>query len=176
MTGPKYDDYTIAPEDADVLKGASLLPGHLRRLIIGKMVAEQGVAHIVNLFAQFIGLANSVVANNREMVEMLMIMHNDDHPYAAEKANLPTIFGALSGIGVAAGIDQTVLCEGCAYRIGTAANQSPVTTCDAEWVVKDLGLKFLCHMDGEAEGKHKKACAGFAQARAKFNRQLQIED
>jgi hypothetical protein len=163
-------DYTITRPDAENLRGIVLLPADIRQMALKKYVERHGVGDLIALFSQFIGLANSVVANNREMVEIILITEGGMWPNSAEQANLPTIFGALNGVVIADGIDQSKLCEGCAFRVGTSANQSPVTTCDADWQSHPGNANFMCHMDMDNEGQPKKACAGFAQLRAARNK------
>lgn len=167
MNEPKAIDYVMSKDDAQYLMGACQLPSDLRIEILNKYLEEHGQADLVNLFAQFIGLANSTVANNREMIELYLITDHDHHPETAHKINLPTIFGALSGAGLSAGIDQSKLCETCAYRLGSPPNQSPVTTCDADYCSDESFLKFMCHHDLDDDGKPTKACAGYAQVMAK---------
>ena len=117
----------------------------------------------MELFSQFIGMANSVIENNREMLELFLITECHVHPYTAEKINLPTLFGALNGIEIAERVEESKTCTGCAFRRGTCANQSPITTIDAKDAVEgDIG-QFMCHtdLDDNMEPTHK--CIGYAQ-------------
>ncbi len=156
-------DYTLTAEDADALKAVVLLPGDIRAQLLKKYLAERGTAALVNLFCQVIGMANSVVANNREMIELAGIISGELHPHNAHQINLPTLFGALSGVTLAASVDQTKTCNGCAYRLGAIANQSPVTTYDAEWCGQDGNQDFLCHERLDAKGNPRHLCAGNAK-------------
>lgn len=174
MTRPSHyhgSDYAIARSDADWLRGTVLMDAEIRVKVLQRYLRDNGADALVALFAQFMGLANSVVANNREMVELILITEAGMTPATAEQSNLPTVFGALQGVTIAAGIDQSKLCHGCAFRLGTVANQSPVTTSDADWCSHPGEKNFLCHMDGQAEGQHRKACAGFAQLRARRSKE-----
>lgn len=164
MTHSKAIDYSIDEADTRELLGIVSLPADYRGMLLTKYVAEHGTAALAELFAQFIGLANSVVANNREMAELLLITEGGMTPNAAEQANLPTIFGALNGILLAEGVDQAKTCGGCAFRLGSCANQSPVTTCDADWC-SDGEDQFMCHEDLDDVGKPTRKCTGFTQAR-----------
>jgi hypothetical protein len=140
-----------------------LLPFDLRVQLLQQYLTKHGVDALTQLFAQFIGMANSVVANNREMAELVLISEGNVHPHTAEKINLPTLFGAAMGAKNSLGIAQGPLCIGCAYRIGSAANQSPVTTIDAQSCKED-GEKFMCHENLDGSGKPTKLCVGHAHA------------
>lgn len=156
-------DYKLTPADADTLKSIVLLPGDLRTKLLQKYLAEHGVGALVGLFSQTIGMANSVVENSREMIELAGIISGELHPHNAHHINLPTLFGALNGVTLAASVDQASTCQGCAYRLGTCANQSPVTTCDAEWCENDGTQDFLCHERVSDGGVPRNLCAGHAQ-------------
>lgn len=159
----RADDYSMTPEHAKWLKGASLLDLELRREVLAKMLDEVGPAGLVEAFAQFIGLANSVVSNSHDFLELAAIVHGDMHPYQAEKINFPTIFGALMGVPLAEfGCDQA--CHGCAFRLGSAANQSPATTVDADWCGHPGEQPFMCHEDMD-KGEPTKICQGWLRLR-----------
>lgn len=164
MNEDKATDYAISPDDARELMGVVTLPHEYRSMVLTNYAAEHGIIALAELFAQFIGLANSVVANNREMLELHLICAHGEYPESAAKLNLPTLFGALNGVALAASVDQTKTCGGCAFRLGTPANQSPVTTCDAGWC-SDGEVEFWCHEDLDAKGKPRRKCVGFTQAR-----------
>jgi hypothetical protein len=157
-------DYSFSADEAKALMGITLLPNDLRHRALVAFMQERSVHALIQAFAQFIGLANSVVENNREMVELILITEGGMHPHTVEKANLPTIFGALNGVILTDGVDQTKTCGGCAYRLGTPANQSPCTTVDADWCAKTED-KFLCHQDLDHKGNPTRKCTGFTQAR-----------
>lgn len=154
-------DYRISVRDAEELKGISTLPHEFRLKRLRQLFTEHPDAAL-ELFSQFIGLANSVVENNREMAEYVLIGYGHVWPQEAQKINLPTIFGALNGIAIAASVNQRKTCVECAFRLGTAANQSPSTTCDVEWVI-GCDEKFMCHLDLDQDGEPTKHCAGFKQ-------------
>lgn len=159
----RAQDYHLTQQQADLLKGICLVPADLRLQALKLHGELVGLDRFADLFAQFIGMANSVVANNREMAELLLITEGGMHPHTAEKANLPTIFGALQGIELAEGVDLSKVCAGCAYRLGTPANQSPSTTCDAGDVLQPGEPVFLCHEDLDGQAQPHKACGGYAQ-------------
>lgn len=79
----------------------------------------------------------------------------------------PTIFGALNGVVLAEGIDPAPLCPGCAFRQGTAANQIPSTTCDADFCSHPDEQPFMCHAGLDERGEPTRGCPGFAQLRAR---------
>lgn len=165
-------EYEIGHAALDALMGAAVLPVAIRRTILDRLLSDLGREGFVDAFANFIGLANSVVANNREMIEVILLTEGRMYPAQAEKANLPTIFGALNGLKIAAGIDPAKTCAGCAFRVGTPANQSPSTTVDAEWCGHPGESDFMCHMEGlDERGEPTEGCAGWAQLRAARKRQ-----
>jgi hypothetical protein len=168
LVGAAYD---LSPAARDVLMGAVGLPLDIRRLALNRLMSDVGREGLIDAFAQFIGLANSVVENNREMVEIILITEGGMTDRAAEKANLPTIFGALNGLKIAEGVDVSKTCEGCAFRVGTPANQSASTTCDADWCGHPGEARFLCHAEGlDERGEPTQACAGWAQLRVERKR------
>lgn len=155
-------DYTMSKSDANELLGAVLLPNEIRALVLTKYLEKNGAKSLVNLFSQFIGMANSVIQNNRESLELFMIVDRDYHPYQAEKINLPTLFGALNGVKLADGVDQNKTCHGCACRLGSLANQSPSTTTDVDWCMGNDDI-FMCHEDMDESGRPTRRCVGFAR-------------
>lgn len=153
---PAPCDYTLTDSQAEALQAAVLLPVDLRRTLLRRLKKDE----LIELFAQFIGLSNSVVFNNREMIEVAGIISGELHPERAHEINLPTIFGALSGAKAANLVPaEAKTCGGCAYRLGTPANQSPVTTCDIDWQRAD-GDDFWCHEDMNADDSPSRKCIG----------------
>jgi cation transport regulator ChaC len=164
-TNPVACDYALASEDAEYFKAVCVLPFAYRRELLARFEAENGTPALIEVFAQFMGMANSVVANNREMAEMLLISVGHCDERTAESANLPTIFGALHGVVLAnRARSQGGMCEGCAYRLATPANQSPITSLDAADALEECSARFMCHVRGlDDEGEPTRLCAGFAQ-------------
>ncbi|KRU60506.1 hypothetical protein AN450_23745 [Pseudomonas aeruginosa] len=144
------------------LAGAVLLPADLRRQVLEKMAAQRDPATMLDLFAQVLGMANAVAENCRAMVELILI-ERGEHPHTAEQANLPTMFGALQGVVLAATVNPRGTCAGCAYRLGTPANTSPVTTSDAIYCRQELS-RFYCHADLDDQGNPVRTCVGHAKA------------
>lgn len=167
---PRAQEYSMGREDASWLAGTCQMPVDIRKVSLEAYTKQKGTDALINLFAQFIGMANSVVANNQEAIEIFGIIEGGMTPQQAEKLNLPTIFGACNGAMIAVGIDQSPLCRGCAFRIGTLANQSPSTTCDADYCGYPGEQPFMCHEDMDDKGEPTKGCIGFAQLRARRKR------
>jgi hypothetical protein len=158
----KMCEYQFSTKDADILKVIACLPNEKRMFFLSLYLKRNGQGALINLFSQFIGLANSVVSNNRVAVENILIIEGGMHPYSAEKANLPTIFGALSGVELAEGINQKKTCGGCAFRLGACANQSFSTISDTKYCLMEKEA-FMCHEGLNDGDEPKKSCAGFAQ-------------
>jgi hypothetical protein len=134
-------DYALTSAEAEMLKGAVLLPAEFREKVLERILQDRGPGTLLRLFVQAIGLANSVVANNRAMVEEGCLLPPD----SVEKLNLPTLFGALNGVALAASAEGCKgMCPTCAYRLGSPANQCEPTVCDADWQAGS-GEPFLCH-------------------------------
>jgi hypothetical protein len=159
-------DYNIRPRDAEWLSGTVMLPLDIRRLSLIKFVEQHGPEALLEAFAQFMGLANSVSANGASMCSLTRIMDGTEHPdRPEERVNMPTPFGALQGAILAAKSDTPARCATCAFRLGTIANQSPITTADADYCSHPGEQEFFCH-EGAGDNDHPtRACAGFAQAR-----------
>ena len=155
-------DYRMADAEAEYLRAVVLLPHGSRADLLTRYAVEHGHAAAINLFSQVIGMANSVIENNREMIELLGIIEGGEHPYRVEQYNLPTLVGALAGVPLANSIDQRKVCHSCAYRLGAPANQSPVTTIDAAYCSSDE-ITFLCHEDVDEKGNPTHLCRGHAQ-------------
>lgn len=155
-------DYDVSREDIEPLSRAVFLPADERAAVFRRFVAENGVEALIAAFAQFVGLANSVVANQREMIEIIGLVESGESPRLVEQYNLPSIPGALAGVKVACDVEQDRTCEGCAYRLGTCANQSPSTSDDAAYCADD-GEQFWCHMEVDDCGKPTQLCHGWAQ-------------
>lgn len=162
-------DYEIRPELASLLYGVATLPFEDRVLALGAIGHKYGAQELVELFAQFIGLASSVAENAKEHAEDLLIVMGGVHPHTAEKINMPCVLGALNGLHLVEGIDTSTVCHGCAFRKGTIANQSWSTTMDAEGCTQPGDDPFLCHEDLDDKGLPTKGCRGFAQRRAANN-------
>ncbi|OWK34652.1 hypothetical protein FRUB_10623 [Fimbriiglobus ruber] len=142
------------------LMGAVQFPNDIRLEVLQAMQRRLGSDATLALFSQFIGMANSVVANCHEALEVFLIVEKGWHPHEAEKLNFPTLFGALNGIKLAQGVNQQKTCHGCACRLGSLANQSPATTCDVDYCLAGDD-KFWCHEELNDDGTPTKRCIGF---------------
>lgn len=165
---PACERYSITPTDADMLQGVAAVGGELRGFLLRQYADNHGVEALVGLFGEFIGLANRLATNATEAAVVVLIAEGLE-PHEAERLNAPTVIGALEGIKLAAGVDSKPTCGGCAFRQGTVANMSPLTTADATDCVPAGGAPFMCHAEMTAGGEPIKACAGWAQARKREN-------
>lgn len=159
------EDYNLHPAVADMLKGVVSLPHELRYEILRDWFRQSGGCDPVYVLSQFIGMANSVVASNREMIEEILLLEGVKHPGREHDVNLPTMFGALVGVGLASKACVKSPCHGCAFRLGSPANQSPSTTEDVEWCL-DGDDRFWCHEELDDDGNPTKRCAGFEKLMA----------
>ncbi|MEC4339878.1 hypothetical protein VPH13_14220 [Stenotrophomonas pavanii] len=164
LTDERSNDYAIPAPLAGVLKGVVSMPTGGRHQALQQLADQLGQDGFINLFAQFIGLANQVAANAREHAQ-LMLVEEGVHPYTAEKINMPSLVGALQGVQLADGIDTSSLCHGCAFRLGSVANSCSPTTADADWCSQPNERPFMCHVDLDGNGEPTQACRGFAQRR-----------
>lgn len=156
-------EYSMAPDDALLLAGIGQHGLSARRAMIQALLDQYGAQKLVEILAQFIGMANSVAANCAEMSDTVLINECGVHPDKFESVNLPTIFGACQGVQIASKCDPAGACHGCAYRLGSIANQSPITTSDAEFMAHDR-KGFMCHADLDERGEPLRACVGHAKA------------
>lgn len=169
MSDDKATDYDLPPKAVEWLKGLCLLPGDIRLQGLQKAAKEHGRDEVIKWFAEFMGLANSVIANNRDAIEEFRIMPGEVHPERASNINLPTVLGAMLGIELACSSKARGRCGGCAFRIGSLANQSPTTTDDALYALEE-DAKFWCHEDLDEHGNPTKLCPGWAEAKARSGR------
>jgi len=156
-------DYVLDDAQAIALTDVVRAAGGRRAELLAKYAAAHGLDALVDLFAQFVGAANSVVANCREVSEILMISEGNIHPHTAEKINLPTMLGAMQGVPLANAVSPRATCEGCAYRLGTAANQCVPTATDVAYCAEERN-PFMCHLRVDDAGAPTHICAGHAQA------------
>lgn len=168
------NDYDISVQDADAIKGAVLLPAEFRRKCLEMYLAANGQDALIELFGQFMGMANSVADNCKELATSILITEGGVHLHTAEKINMPTVFGALNGIGLAGNCDSKGVCVGCAYRLGSAANQCLSTVIDAEYTAEGFD-KFYCHDELDERGDPVRPCAGHQKVLKKLSRSLSDE-
>ncbi|MEE1917969.1 hypothetical protein V0R52_16395 [Pseudomonas asiatica] len=160
---PENTEYSMSPDDALLIAGIGQHGLDLRRIMVRQVLEQHGAERLVEMLAQFIGMANSVAANCAEMSDMVLIHECGVHPDKFESVNLPTIFGACQGVQIANKCDPAGACHGCAYRLGSIANQSPITTSDAEFMAHDR-KGFMCHADLGERGEPLRVCVGHAKA------------
>ncbi|WP_085696328.1 hypothetical protein [Pseudomonas sp. B26(2017)] len=156
-------DYSMTPDDALFIAGLCQFDLDFRRTAIQAALERDGPGRLVELLAQFVGMANSVAANCAEMSDTVLITECHVHPDRFSSVNLPTIFGACQGVMLAQKCDPAGACHGCAYRLGSIANQSPITTSDAEFMAHDR-KGFMCHAYLDDDSVPERVCVGHAKA------------
>ena len=156
-------EYSMTPSDAADLAGIAQLHLSMRREALTCYLQRYGSQRLVEFTAQLIGMANSVAENCADMSDQVLIQECGVHPDKFTSVNLPTLIGACQGVMIANKCDPAGACHGCAYRLGSIANQSPITTCDAEFMAHDR-KGFMCHSHLDAEGEPTKVCVGHAKA------------
>ncbi len=163
-SGNRAAEYALTEDQASWLAGLVQFDPEMRREVLSAMLAREGPHAIVSAFAEFIGLANSVAENCQDWLWLAGMVHGDLDAYEAEKINCPTIFGALMGVKLAKhGCEDS--CSGCAFRLGSPANQSPCTTDDADWCGHPGEQPFMCHEDLDDKGEPTKICKGWLKLR-----------
>ncbi|NWC92671.1 MULTISPECIES: hypothetical protein [unclassified Pseudomonas] len=160
---PANSEYSMTRSDATDLSGIAQFDLAMRREALTSYLQRNGSQRLVEFTAQLIGMANSVAENCAEMSDLVLIVECGVHPDKFISVNLPTIIGACQGVMIASKCDPAGACHGCAYRLGSIANQSPITTCDAEFMAHDQ-KGFMCHAHLDAEGEPIKVCVGHARA------------
>lgn len=86
----KATDYAFSTEAASDLAGVVQFPHDIRLEVLQSMQKKIGSDAMLALFSQFIGMANSVVANSHEALEVFLIIEKGWYPYQAEKLNFPS--------------------------------------------------------------------------------------
>ncbi|MBF8652022.1 hypothetical protein IRZ81_14585 [Pseudomonas putida] len=160
---PENTEYSMSPDDAMLIAGIGQHGLDARRTMVKDVMTRHGPERLVELLAQLIGMANSVAANCAEMSDTVLINECGVHPDKFDSVNLPTIFGACQGVKIAHKCDAAGACHGCAYRLGSIANQSPITTSDAEFMAHDR-KGFMCHAELDERGEPLRVCVGHAKA------------
>jgi hypothetical protein len=162
---PNIQYYQLDVVDAAALKSMVAVSTDSRRQAIGSYLDKHGIAATLNLFVQSLGMANSVVQNCRIAAELFVSENADVHPYIAAQINLPTMMGACMGASLSAKCHPlpSGACHGCAYRLGSIANQSESATDDAAYALVDR-KGFMCHAELDNEGEPARVCAGHAKA------------
>lgn len=162
---PNNQYYQLDVVDAVALKNMVAMSTDCRRQAIGTYLDTYGIAATLNLFVQSLGMANSVVQNCRKAAELFVSENTDVHPYIAAQISLPTMLGACMGASLNAKCHllPSAACHGCAYRIGSIANQSESATDDAAYALIDR-KGFMCHAELDNEGDPVRVCVGHAKA------------
>jgi hypothetical protein len=163
LDAPVRASYVLSDDQARQLSAMVASSGLDRTALMASYLQQHGQEAILSLLAEFIALACSVTDNCREMAEHLLTLEGV-HPHTAEKINMPTLLGALAGVVLANQVDPKGACHGCAFRLGSVANQCPSTTLDAQWCQTDVH-QFMCHARGVLpDGTPTKRCVGDGKA------------
>jgi hypothetical protein len=154
---------TYKPDNAgaEALAALSVLSYEDRLSQIKRLRREHGIEWVLRLFNDTIGMANSVTDNSHEMVKFVALMNADLHQQDVDKISLPSMLGAAMGAAAAALCEDVKVCDGCAFKIGSIANQCVPTQADVRHITADDG-RFLCHVDGLEGDKPTQACKGWA--------------
>lgn len=160
---PANTEYMMAPTVA--LELTQIVQNELAERIelLTTFLNQRGEKSLIEAFAQFMGLANSVVENCAAMSDQVLIEECGVHPDKFTSVNMPTILGALQGVVLASGCEPAGACHGCAYRLGSIANQSPIATEDAAYMAFN-SKGFMCHAYADDAGEPTRVCVGHARA------------
>jgi len=158
-------DYCPTSEQARQIAALIVLPLEERHRLALRLADEVGTNLLAALLSHVVGMANSVTENTRDWLETEAIVSGDLHPDQAEKINTPSMLGAALGAEKAAQVVQKGLCDGCALRRGTMANQCVPTQEDVDWCERGA-QRFFCHMTGLDDGEPQTTCPGWARWRA----------
>lgn len=136
--------------------------------ILLRYAVQEGAEALLELFADLTELSEQVIENGKEHAIELLIQETDLHPYSAEKVAYPSLKGALVGILQAERVPphaRARVCQGCAYRACTVANQCFETQQDTNMVLENAS-NFLCHARGidEVSGEPMRPCIGHVYA------------
>jgi len=154
-------DFRLSVEQAKQLAAIVAAPLGDRLNLLSRYQRQKGTAALIELFGSFIGLARTVVDNNREMVELILLLECVTTPHRSSDVNLPTLRGALLGVEHAA-LCAVDVCAGCAFRLGTPANQCETTALDVEYCIDEDRQRFMCHEDMDDHGEPLHLCRGYA--------------
>ena len=130
---------------------------------LSKALGAFSIAELIRLIGIICIRSEQVDLAVREHVELFAITDLGMHPHTVEKLNLPTLRGSLAGL-LLPSVNEAKTCATCAFRQGTAANQSEPTAADINFLLADGSREdFYCH-EGAPEGGSTSICRGFAQA------------
>ena len=160
---PANCEYTMKNTDALWLTPIAQADQRQRITQLSEYSRLNGELRLIELFAQFIGMANAVAENCSQMSDQVLIEECGVHPDKFTGVNMPNMIGALQGVVLASGCSTAGACHGCAYRLGSIANQSPITTADAAYMAFDR-KGFMCHAHTGEDGEPTKFCVGHAKA------------
>lgn len=116
---------------------------------------------LASLIMALMRLCDDVVKNHEDVMRLLGYI-NGATEKEAEDLNIPTLKGALFGIQLSDGVDQSVLCETCALRRGSIPNQCESTLNDLLYTLDDEP-HFMCHEGIDGNERPTTGCRGYAQ-------------
>jgi hypothetical protein len=138
---------------------SSPLPSDFLRMLEA-MPAKELAQAVITLTERFVDVTKAT----REHMLILATVDFNMHPHQAEKLNLPTLAGSLMGLTLPK-VDESKICGTCAFRQGSAANQSVPTVSDLKDCLDlESGKPFMCHEDLSKGDQPTKVCRGYAQA------------
>lgn len=158
----KDRNYVFTEDQMRFLGGLVILPHNDRVEILHRIYQDLNYKpeDMIEMFSNFIDLANTVVENCDEHIRLYAITEMGMHPNDADRINMPSILGAVKGVEITQGLDQAKMCHGCAFRRGSVANTCLVTTMDTEYCEENLDV-FMCHENLTDNGNPTKKCRGF---------------
>lgn len=166
--------YSLNAEEAKYIGELVIptMPKDMRLELLSNYKNKFGTAALMNLIVEFFAVAASVESNMRESVELFLVTDCHQHPHDAEKINLPTLMGAAKGSQHAVG-PFPGQCHGCAFRLGSYANQSLVTMIDAADCVADMD-QFNCHINTDSKGEPTNPCVGYLRSIEAIGKRLNV--
>ena len=159
----------VAGGDARHLTDTSIqggpMPVEFMRLL-QTMPRQSLVTAVCELSYSFV----TALAASREQIALIGLTDFGMAPHQIEQLNLPTMLGSLMG-KLLPPVDVTKVCATCAFRPGSAANQSESTVADIWHCVGNLE-SFMCHHKVGDASEPTQPCRGFAQAQGLLKKTL----
>lgn len=141
------------------------MPVEFMRLL-QTMPRESLVTAVCELSHSFV----TALAASREQIALIGLTDFAMAPHQIEQLNLPTMLGSLMG-KLLPPVDVAKVCATCAFRPGSAANQSESTVSDI-WHCAGNSEPFMCHHKVGDANEPTQPCRGFAQAQGLLKKTL----
>lgn len=160
---PAFDrkSYAFSDDELKQIGAWVLLPHEMRMELMEKFFAGKDPQAIMSMFSNFIDLAHTTVENCEEQAWSCAVGIWGADPNEADKLNMPSLAGAITGVKLSQGVEPNHLCHGCAYRRGSVANTCMVTTFDAAWCHGEFDQPFMCHENIKDDEEPTQKCRGF---------------